>query len=43
MINETMARYFSAPYPARAVVEVAALPREALVEVDGIMVLKEGR
>lgn len=36
-VNEVMARYFSEPYPARAVVGVAALPRGALVEVDAIM------
>ena len=35
--NEIMARYFSAPYPARAVVGVAALPKGALVEADAIM------
>lgn len=38
-VNEAMARYFSEPYPARAVIGVAALPRSALVEIDGIMVL----
>lgn len=38
-VNETMARYFTAPYPARAVVGVAALPKGALVEADGVMVL----
>lgn len=38
-VNETMARYFSQPYPARAAVGVAALPRGALVEADGVMVL----
>lgn len=36
-VNEAMARYFTQPYPARAVVGVAALPRGALVEVDGVM------
>ncbi len=36
-VNETMARYFSSPYPARAAVGVASLPRGALVEIDGIM------
>jgi enamine deaminase RidA (YjgF/YER057c/UK114 family) len=34
-----MASYFSEPYPARAAVGVAALPRGALVEADGVMVL----
>lgn len=37
-VNEIMAQYFSAPYPARAAVGVAALPRGALVEADAIMV-----
>lgn len=39
LINEAMTRYFNAPYPARAVIGVAALPRGALVEIDGMMVL----
>ena len=37
-VNEAMARYFSAPYPARAAIGVAALPRGALVEADAVMV-----
>ena len=37
LVNEIMARYFSAPYPARAAIGVAALPRGALVEMDAIM------
>ncbi|ETO93787.1 RidA family protein [Legionella oakridgensis] len=37
LINETMTRYFSEPYPARAVIGVSALPRGANVEVDAIM------
>ena len=40
LVNEAMTRYFTAPYPARAAIGVSALPREAQVEVDGIMVLK---
>ncbi len=40
LINETMARYFSEPYPARAAIGVASLPKGALVEMDGIMVLE---
>jgi enamine deaminase RidA (YjgF/YER057c/UK114 family) len=32
-----MARYFQPPYPARAAVGVASLPRGALVEMDGVM------
>lgn len=39
LINEAMGRYFIEPYPARAVIEVSALPRGAKVEMDGIMVL----
>ena len=40
-VNEIMAEYFSAPFPARAAVGVAALPRGALVEIDGILVLPD--
>jgi enamine deaminase RidA (YjgF/YER057c/UK114 family) len=35
-----MATYFRAPYPARAAVGVAALPRGALVEMDGVLVVQ---
>lgn len=38
-VNEIMAQYFAVPYPARAAVGVAALPRGALVEADGVMVI----
>ena len=38
-VNEIMAQYFTAPYPARAAVGVASLPRGAMVEADAIMVL----
>lgn len=38
-VNETMAKYFHEPYPARAVVGVANLPRGALIEADGVMIL----
>lgn len=38
-VNEIMAQYFCAPYPARAAIGVSALPRDALVEMDGIMVI----
>lgn len=38
-VNDGMAKYFSQPYPARATVQVAALPRGALVEVDAVLVL----
>lgn len=38
-VNEAMASYFQAPYPARAVIGVSALPRGSQVEVDAVMVL----
>lgn len=37
-VNAVMARYFSEPYPARACVQVAALPRGAAVEIEATMV-----
>lgn len=37
-VNETMATYFKQPYPARAAVGVASLPRGALIEADAILV-----
>jgi len=40
-VNEIMTSYFHQPYPARAVVGVAALPRGALVEMDGILCLQD--
>jgi reactive intermediate/imine deaminase len=40
IVNEIMGRYFQAPYPARAAIGVAALPKAAGVEMDAIMVLK---
>lgn len=39
LVNEVMAEYFREPYPARAAVEVAALPKGTAVEIEGIMVL----
>ncbi|CAG0975796.1 aminoacrylate peracid reductase [Methylophilaceae bacterium] len=39
LVNTVMAEYFVQPYPARAAVGVASLPRGALVEADGVMVL----
>lgn len=39
LVNEVMAQYFQEPYPARAAVGVAALPKGAAVEMDAIMVL----
>ena len=38
-VNEIMAQYFIQPYPARAAVGVASLPKGALVEADAVMVL----
>lgn len=38
-LNEIMGQYFSAPYPARAAIQAAALPKGGLVEADAIMVL----
>ncbi|MBV1905338.1 MAG: RidA family protein [Pseudomonadales bacterium] len=40
LINEVMSEYFSIPYPARAAVEVSALPKEVDVEIDAIMYLQ---
>ena len=39
-VNEIMATYFATPYPARAAVGVAALPRGALVEADAVLVFE---
>ena len=39
VVNETMKTYFQAPYPARATVQVAALPRGAAVEIEAILAL----
>ncbi len=39
LVNEVMARYFNQPYPARAAVGVAALPKGAAVEMDAVMEL----
>lgn len=39
VVNEVMGEYFSAPYPARAAVGIAALPKGSKVEIEGIMVL----
>ncbi|WP_288843407.1 Rid family detoxifying hydrolase [uncultured Deefgea sp.] len=38
-LNAIMSEYFSAPFPARAAVQAAALPKGALVEADAVMVL----
>ena len=39
LVNEVMAEYFQEPYPARAAIGVASLPRAANVEMDGILEL----
>ena len=38
-VNEIYATYFAAPYPARATVQVARLPRDVRVEIDAIALL----
>ena len=38
-VNEIMKRYFSAPFPARAAIAVRALPRDAQIEIEGVMAL----
>ncbi|HLD84163.1 MAG TPA: RidA family protein [Coxiellaceae bacterium] len=39
IVNEVMSSYFKKPYPARAVVEVSRLPKDALIEVDAVLYL----
>lgn len=41
LINEIMAKYFNEPYPARAAIGVAELPKGSQVEMDAIMVLAD--
>ena len=38
-VNAVMAEYFSAPYPARSTIEVSALPKGVVFEVDAVLVL----
>ena len=40
VVNEVMADYFSAPYPARAAIGVAALPKASKVEMDAVMIIE---
>lgn len=40
-VNRAMSEFFSEPYPARAAVEVSALPKGAQVEADAILVLED--
>ena len=39
VVNAVMSEYFSAPYPARSIIEVAGLPKGVAFEVDAVMVL----
>lgn len=39
LVNQVMGEYFAQPYPARAALGVASLPKGALVEMDGIVVI----
>jgi reactive intermediate/imine deaminase len=39
LVNQVMAEYFQEPYPARAAIGVASLPRDANVEMDGVLEL----
>ena len=39
ILNEVMSRYFTEPYPARAVVGVSALPKDVPLEIEAVMVL----
>jgi len=41
IVNEVMAEYFKPPYPARAAVGVAALPKDSQVEMDAVMELDD--
>ncbi|AXI04499.1 RidA family protein [Aquirhabdus parva] len=41
LVNQIMGEYFTEPYPARAALGVASLPRGALVEMDGILELAD--
>lgn len=36
-VNQIMSQYYAEPYPARAAVQVSALPRGAQIEIDGVM------
>lgn len=41
IVNEVMAEYFDEPYPARAVVAVQGLPKDAAIEIEAIMLVGE--
>ncbi|HBF07435.1 MAG TPA: reactive intermediate/imine deaminase [Gammaproteobacteria bacterium] len=40
-LNDVMAQYVKAPFPARAAVEISALPKAALIEIDAIIAIEE--
>ena len=40
-VNEVMAQYFQEPYPARAAIGVASLPKEVDIEVEAILAIKK--
>lgn len=39
VVNEVMSKFFTEPYPARATVQVVALPMTAQIEIDAVMVV----
>lgn len=39
IVNEVMAQYFEQPYPARAAIGIGQLPKDSLIEADGILVV----
>ena len=39
VVNEIMTQYFHEPFPARATIEVSALPKSVLIEIDAVMAL----
>ncbi|TCM69086.1 reactive intermediate/imine deaminase [Acinetobacter calcoaceticus] len=41
LVNQIMGEYFAQPYPARAALGVASLPKGALVEMDGIVIIQD--
>ena len=41
LVNQIMGEYFAQPYPARAALGVASLPKDALVEMDGIVIINK--
>ncbi|WP_313042614.1 RidA family protein [Acinetobacter sp.] len=41
LVNQIMGEYFAQPYPARAALGVASLPKGALVEMDGVVIINQ--